>query len=147
MIELDDHEGHLRGGQPFADEGPDPAEPGDDRMSAKCLDLPHHALMTQVFLELSLGEQRQEPAQRERHREQPQGDDQHRVQAKGRRHQRVDLGQPDRRDRDEHLVEGVHERPAHRHVAGDAVDHDHAERREAQGDAPHRLRDSTTSRP
>ena len=67
LLLLDDHERHLRAGQPFTDEGPDPAESGDDRMAAKRLDLPHHALVTQVFLELSLGEQREEPAQRERH--------------------------------------------------------------------------------
>src|SRR5208337_1042917 len=49
----------------------------------------------------------------------------------------MDLGQTDRRDRDEHLVEGVHERPAHQYVAGGPVDQDEPQQREADGDSPH----------
>ena len=86
------------------------------------LDLLQHALMSQVFLELTLGEQGNEPAQRKGHGEQPHGDDQHRMHAEGRGDQGMDLGQADCGDRDEHLVERVDGGPAHDHVAGGSVD-------------------------
>ena len=71
-ILLDDHERDLRCRPALRRRGPRPGRSRRRSCALKRLDLPHHALMTQVLLELALGEQREEPAQRERHREEPQ---------------------------------------------------------------------------